>query len=162
MSVEIFLIYSQGGAITSSGMDILSHRLKTLYPSINVSTYEWNKWAEIYNKIYKLHPTTKIGLVGYSLGANATTWIASQHNLVHHKIDLLIALDPTIWSIITPLGENVKRVIAFQNMNPLDIFGHAKVVGPHVETHEVFDFHLTLDFSDKFQSTVIKEVGKLI
>ena len=80
-------------------------------------------------------------VIGYSLGANATTWISNA--VPSRSINLIVAYDPSVGSEVQPAGSNVRRLLLYHNNGP-EPFGHARIRGPQVETTETRNSHFTV------------------
>jgi len=139
--VRTYVLYGQGGSAWSYGIDKLAESLKEMDPRLQVSTHEWERWRQIANDIRKLPADTPVILIGYSLGANATTWISNA--VAPRAIDLIVAYDPSVKARVERAGSNVRRVLLYHN-NSVEPYGHARIPGPQVETTETRNSHLTL------------------
>ncbi len=160
--LHVYVIYGQGGRLMSRGMESLAQSLRKMDPRVEVSTYHWDRYKDVAKKIRELPPDAPVAVIGYSLGANATTWIA---NAVRSRtIDLIVAYDPTKWSEVQAIGGNVKRVLLYHNNGP-DPFGHARINGRQVETVETRNSHLSIDDSswlhDKTRAAIAELLGQL-
>jgi hypothetical protein len=124
----VYFIRGQGGTLTSPGV---GHMANTLGVG-TVSIYDWGQWELIIEDVAKHANEDCIRLAcGYSLGANALTWILggiTAGNVtippISCQFDAAVFLDPTWLSVLTPLqGKTLKRAIHYRNYS-LDIFGH--------------------------------------
>src|SRR6266851_8783556 len=99
------------GYAVSPGILLLAHRLEALG---DVTTYSWAAQREVTQRIANLNPNDKVVLIGYSGGGFAITEIAEDLNgNPPHKIDLLIAYDPSpTWSVRS-IGKNVAKAICY-------------------------------------------------
>ncbi len=141
--MRAYVIFGQGGRITSLGMASLANRIEAL--GITVTTHGWAYPDIVAASIRELPKSERIAIIGYSLGANATTWISNK--LAMH-IDLIVAYDPSVWSTIEPAGKNVARLLLYHNNAATNIFGMARIPGPQVETTEISMAHIAVDFSE--------------
>jgi hypothetical protein len=125
----IYFIRGQGGSITSPGIDHMAASIGIG----TVTTYNWGDWEKVREDIAKHEKEDCFRLAcGYSLGANALTWILGGVHLtstfgyspISCQFDAAVFLDPTWMSVITPLqGSTLKRAVHYRNYS-LDIFGH--------------------------------------
>jgi len=153
---QVYMLYALGGIPTSLGMVDLAGRIRNL-GDITVTGYSWDDYRAVIADIAQKPPDVPVALIGYSLGANATSWIAE--NLPQRRIALLIAYDPSIWYPVSPLGENVERAILYHN-NGIDPLGHARIEAPRLETVETWLPHVTLDFDESLHKHTLAAVER--
>lgn len=123
--IYVHLLRGQGGVYTSAGVDAMGKKIQAMAPSASVKTWNWGDWQNTLRDL-RFHKGDAVRVViGYSLGANAATWIEAAGPEL--QIDLLVALDPTVWSTMQPIHKNVKKVLLFKNDNPLNVVGLAGV-----------------------------------
>lgn len=134
MLTRVFVIYGQGGVLFSTGMSTLANKIAAGGIHRMVTTHSWKDHARILEEISKLDPTTKIVLVGYSMGANTATYIASQ---VKRVIHLMVLYDPSkglpglpAWTY--RVGKNVKKTLHYKGKSFLG-WGMAPVVGHNIQ-----------------------------
>lgn len=142
--VRVYVLYGQGGSVMARGMKTLADSLEKMDSRLQVSMHEWKTYQDVIRKIANLPPDMPVVLIGYSLGANATTWISNE--LPSRLIHLIVAYDPTVLSEVQPAGRNVKRVVLYHN-NSLEPYGHARIPGPQVETVETKNSHFSVGSS---------------
>lgn len=142
--VRVYVLYGQGGSMMARGMKALTESLQKMDSRLQVSMHEWKDHRDVVKKIANLPADMPVVLIGYSLGANATTWISNE--LPSRMIELIVAYDPTVLSEVQPAGRNVKRVLLYHN-NSLEPFGHARIQGPQVETVETKNTHFSVGSS---------------
>jgi len=136
----VYLIHGQGGKATSLGIDWMAAEINKI-KGTRVKVFDWGDWQSIVRDIYTKPVKSHIILIGYSLGANATEWIQQvlktgslQGNHIVSKlvpgysIGLLVAMDPSIWTVSVPLLSNVRHALLFHNVNPVNVVGHADLV----------------------------------
>jgi hypothetical protein len=158
-SARVYVIFGQGGTLTSTGMTRLVARLSEIR-GLTVSSHDWFKGPNvIVNSIRKLPKGEPVILIGYSLGANATTWIS--HALPNREIALAIAYDPSIHSEVLPADGNVRRMLLYHN-NGLSLWGHARIPGPQVETIEINEGHLSVDSDQQLHVRTLEAVLDII
>jgi hypothetical protein len=155
--VRTYVLYGQGGQAWSYGIDKLADNLQEMNPGLRVSTHEWEHYRQVANDIRKLPADAPVILIGYSLGANATTWISNA--VAPRAIDLIVAYDPSVKAKVERAGSNVRRVLLYHNTS-LEPYGHARIPGPQVETTETRNSHLTIGNSawlhGKTRAAVVK------
>lgn len=140
---RVYVLTGQGGRATSGGIVQLANKLaedKRLLVSIHV----WKNYNDVVRSIWTLPPGTPIIVIGYSLGANATTWISNATPL--RQIDLVVAYDPSVLTVVSPAGPNVSRLLLYHNTS-VGPYGHARIPGLQVETTETRMAHLRVDWS---------------
>lgn len=147
MTVIVETLYGLGGAATSDGIVQLDNELKSI-PGVTVRPWDETNWnAAVINA--KSRPTEKIVLIGYSMGANNVTYVAQ--NLPH--VDLLIGIQPTLWAPAADIGQNVDKVLLFNNDGPVGI---AETQGLGAR-----DYTFVPGFKGEFKHTVIREIHPL-
>ena len=67
-----------------------------LMPDVEVSTYLHQSWPTLVEDINRQAPGTRTVVVGYSLGANSSVFVANSAK----NVDLVIALQPSMLSSI--------------------------------------------------------------
>jgi hypothetical protein len=142
--VRAYVLYGQGGRYWARGILDLANSLEKMDPRLNVSVHEWKNQKDVVKDITQLPPDTPVVLIGYSLGANATTWISN--NMPGRKIDLIVAYDPSELMKVEAAGKNVVRVLLYHN-NSIEPWGHGRIRGPQVETTETRNSHLSVGSS---------------
>jgi hypothetical protein len=158
-SARVYVIFGQGGALTSTGMTRLAARLSEIR-GLTVSSHDWFKGPNIIvNSIRQLPKGEPVILIGYSLGANATTRIS--HALPNREIALAIAHDPSIHSEVFPADGNVRRMLLYHN-NSLSLWGHARIPGLQVETTEINEAHLSVDSDQQLHARTLEAVLDVI
>jgi pimeloyl-ACP methyl ester carboxylesterase len=163
---KVFIFIVLGGFIgfdgyaVSPGILLLAHRLEALG---DVTTYNWSSQRDVIQRIANLNPSDKVVLIGYSGGGFAITHIAEDLNRnPPHKIDLLIAYDPSpTWSMKS-IGKNVVKAICYCNDSPLFLgMGGAKLTGSTVEIVNISEPHPVVQFDQSLHKRTIAEVEKL-
>lgn len=140
-NVRAYVLYGQGGKTMSYGIEALAKSLEEMDPRMRVSTHVWEDYKDVAKDVRKLPSDTPVVIIGYSLGANATTWISDA--VSPRNIDLIVAYDPSVRAEVKPAGSNVRRLLLYHN-NSAEPFGHARIRGPQVETTETRNSHFTL------------------
>jgi hypothetical protein len=137
-----YVIYGQGGYLTSGGMAALAQKIAAA--GAVVTTHRWIDWQQVRNEING--QTGKVAIVGYSLGANAATWIVSGvigMSGIKRRADLVILYDPTARSYVSPIGKNVGKALFYHGRVSF-LWGGALVPGAErIDTwtpHEFLDW----------------------
>ena len=132
--------------------------LKTM-PDVEVSTYLHQSWPSLVEDIDRQAPGTHTVVVGYSLGANSSVFVANKVKYV----DLIIALQPSMLSWNPPVTGKVGRMIEIYNPNPWMTFGgmgSKKLIGENIEYIANYDSHPGAQFNSEFRSLVKSEIAK--
>jgi len=146
------------GPAAAPGLVELVDELKTM-PDVEVRTYLHQSWPSLVGEIDRQPPGTHTVIVGYSLGANSSVFVANKAKYV----DLIIALQPSMFSWNPPVTGNVGRMIEIYNPNPWMTFGGMgsnKLSGPNIEYIANNDSHPGAQFNSEFRSLVKTEVAK--
>ena len=147
------------GPAAAPGLVELVDELKTM-PDVEVRTYLHQSWPSLVGDIDRQPPGTHTVIVGYSLGANSSVFVANKAKYV----DLIIALQPSMFSWNPPVTGKVGRMIEIYNPNPWMTFGgmgSKKLFGPNIEYIANNDSHPEAQFNPEFRSLVKTEVAKL-
>ena len=131
-----------------------------MMPDVEVRTYLHQSWPYLVEDIDHQPPGTHTVVVGYSLGANSSVFVANKAKYV----DLIVALQPSMFSWNPSVTGNVGRMIEIYNPNPLMTFGGMgsnKLAGPNIEYIANNDSHPGAQFNSEFRSLVKTEVAKL-
>ena len=107
----VILIEGLGGRPTSRGIVSLQNELAVIPNTIVPAPIAQHSWRYAVNLIQQQEPGTKVILVGYSLGANNSTYVAKSVN----HVDELIAIQASVWGRAVAIGENVDRAIEIYN-----------------------------------------------
>src|SRR5262249_31390739 len=105
-------------------------------------------------------PGTRTVVVGYSLGANSSVFVANKAKY----IDVIIALQPSMLSWNPEVTGRVGRMIEVYNPNPVMTFGgmgSKKLIGPNIEYIENNDSHPGAQFSSEFRTLVKSEINRV-
>lgn len=147
------------GPFLAAGLVELVAELK-LMPDVEVRTYLHQHWPALVDDLNHLPKGTPTLVVGYSLGANATVFVA---NKVDH-IDSIIALQPSMLSWNPDLTGKVGRIVEIYNPRPeetLGGMGSKKLVGDNIEYIANDDSHMGTQFSSDFRDLVKSEIARL-
>jgi hypothetical protein len=154
--LRAFVLYGQGGLLTSFGMVGLANQIAAL--GVNVTRHNWDDTNNIIATVKKLDPDEPLVLAGFSLGAGVLTWVSNA--LPKRRFDLLVAYDPSRWQQQHPPGPNVGRMLVYHNTQ-WDLWGNAKIPGKQVETTEVSTFHLAVQFDSALHAKTIEAIKKV-
>jgi hypothetical protein len=152
------VLWPMFGPTAAPGLIELVAELKMM-PDVEVSTYLHQSWPSLVEDIDRQAPGTHTVVVGYSLGANSSVFVA---NTVKY-VDLIIALQPSMLSWNPPVTGKVGRMIEFYNPNPWMTFGgmgSKKLIGENIEYIANYDSHPGAQFNSDFRSLVKSEIAK--
>jgi hypothetical protein len=158
--VQVYMMYGQGGLVTSRGFLSLSRQIRRLDRSrIHIELLNWRWHANLVRKIQRDPRSKSIIIIGYSLGANATTWVSNQ--LLWRRFDLMVAYDPSIYAPTRPALLNVSRMLVYHNNGP-SVFGHAYIRGFNVETTEISMPHLEVENNQPLHNLTLDAVNRVL
>jgi hypothetical protein len=152
------VLWPMFGPTAAPGLVELVAELKMM-PDVEVRTYLHQSWPSLVGDIDQQPSGTHTVVVGYSLGANSSVFVANKAKYV----DLIIALQPSMLSWNPPVTGNVGRMIEIYNPNPWMTFGgmgSKKLSGPNIEYIANNDSHPGAQFNSEFRSLVKTEVAK--
>src|SRR3974390_756402 len=153
------VLWPMFGPLPAIGLVELVAELK-LMPDVEVNTYLHQNWPSLVEDIERQPPGTRTVVVGYSLGANSSVFVANKAKY----IDLIVALQPSMLSWNPSVTGNVGRMIEIYNPTPWMTFGgmgSKKLVGPNIEYIANNDSHPGAQFNPVFRNLVKTEVAKL-
>jgi hypothetical protein len=153
------VLWPMFGPAPAIGLVELVAELK-LMPDVEVSTYLHQSWPSLVEDIDRQAPGTHTVVIGYSLGANSSVFVANSAKYV----DLIIALQPSMLSWNPPVTGKVGRMIEIYNPNPLMTFGgmgSKKLIGENIEYIANYDSHLGAQFNSEFRSLVRSEIARV-
>jgi hypothetical protein len=152
------VLWPMFGPAPAVGLVELVAELKMM-PDVEVSTYLHQSWPSLVQDIDRQPPGTRTVVVGYSLGANSSVFVANQAK----HVDLIVALQPSMLSWNPPVTGNVGRMIEIYNPNPWMTFGgmgSKKLVGQNIEYIANNDSHPGAQFNFEFRQLVKSEIAK--
>jgi hypothetical protein len=152
------VLWPMGGPLPAIGLVELAAELRMI-PDVEVKTYLHQEWPTLVDDIATQPPGTRTVVVGYSLGANASVFVANKSKYV----DLIIALQPSMLSWDPPLTGKVGRMIEVYNPNPwmtMGGMGSRKLIGDNIEYIENNDSHPGAQFNSDFRNLVKTEITK--
>ena len=152
------VLWPMFGPLPAPGLVELVAELKMM-PDVEVNTYVHQAWPSLVDDIEHQPPGTHTVVVGYSLGANSSVYVAN-----HSKyIDVIVALQPSQLSWDPPVTGKVGRMIEIYNPNPWMTFGgmgSRKLEGPNIEYIANNDSHPGAQFNSQFRHLVKSEIAK--
>ena len=153
------VLWPMFGPFPAPGLVELVAELRMM-PDVEVRTYLHQWWPSLVEDINHQPPGTRTIVVGYSLGANSSVFVANKAKYV----DLIVALQPSMFSWNPSVTGNVGRMVEIYNPNRWMTFGGMgsnKLAGPNIEYIANNDSHPGAQFNSEFRSLVKTEVAKL-
>jgi hypothetical protein len=154
------VLWPMFGPLPAIGLVELVAELKMM-PDVEVETYVHQAWPSLVEDLDNQPAGTRTIVIGYSLGANATSSVV---NTARH-VDEVIALQPSLLSWNPDIkGGTYGRFIEIYNPNPWETFGgmgSKKLTGPNIEYIANNDSHPGAQFSSQFRDLVKTEVTRL-
>lgn len=155
----VAVLWPMFGPLPAIGLAELVAELKFL-PDVEVRTYLHQEWPSLVEDIDRLPAGTRTVVVGYSLGANSSVFVANKSKY----IDVIIALQPSMLSWNPSVTGRVGRMIEIYNPNPWMTFGgmgSKKLIGPNIEYIANNDSHPGAQFNSEFRNLVKSEIGRV-
>jgi hypothetical protein len=153
------VLWPMFGPLPAIGLVELVAELKMM-PDVEVSTYLHQNWPSLVEDIERQPPGTRTVVVGYSLGANSSVFVANKANYV----DVIIALQPSMLSWNPAVTGRVGRMIEIYNPDPSMTFGgmgSKRLIGPNIEYIANNDSHPGAQFSSDFRNLVKSEIARV-
>ena len=147
------------GPLPAPGLVELVAELRMM-PDVEVRTYVHQSWPSLVEDIDHQPPGTRTIVVGYSLGANSSVFVANKAKYV----DLIVALQPSMFSWNPSVTGTVGRMVEIYNPNRWMTFGGMgsnKLAGPNIEYIANNDSHPGAQFNSGFRNLVKTEVARL-
>lgn len=155
----VAVLWPMFGPLPAIGLVELVAELKML-PDVEVETYVHQAWPSLVDDLDRQPPGTHTVVIGYSLGANSSVFVANNAKYV----DLIIALQPSMLSWNPPLtAGKVGRMIEIYNPDPWLTWGgmgSKKLDGDNIEYIENNDSHPGAQFNSQFRSLAKSEIAK--
>ncbi len=155
----VAVLWPMFGPLPAIGLVELVGELKFM-PDVEVHTYLHQEWPSLVEDIDRLPAGTRTVVVGYSLGANSTVFVANKSKY----IDAIIALQPSMLSWNPNVTGRVGRMIEVYNPNPWMTFGgmgSKKLIGPNIEYIANNDSHPGAQFNSEFRNLVKSEISRV-
>ena len=152
------VLWPMFGPVPAIGLVELVAELKMM-PDVEVSTYLHQSWPSLVQDIDRQPPGTHTVVIGYSLGANSSVFVANTAK----RVNLIIALQPSMLSWNPAVKGNVDRMIEIYNPDPSMTFGgmgSKKLVGEHIEYIANRDSHPGAQFNWEFRQLAKSEIAK--
>ena len=153
------VLWPMFGPLPAIGLVELVAELKFM-PDVEVKTYLHQEWPALVDDIERQPAGTRTVVVGYSLGANSSVFVANKANYV----DVIIALQPSMLSWNPAVTGRVGRMIEVYNPDPAMTFGgmgSKKLIGPNIEYIANNDSHPGAQFSPEFRNLVKSEIARV-
>jgi hypothetical protein len=153
------VLWPMFGPLPAIGLVELVGELKLL-PDVEVKTYLHQEWPALVDDLERQPAGTRTVVVGYSLGANSSVFVANKAKYV----DVIIALQPSMLSWNPAVTGRVGRMIEIYNPNPWMTFGgmgSKKLIGPNIEYIANNDSHPGAQFSSDFRNVVKSEIARV-
>jgi pimeloyl-ACP methyl ester carboxylesterase len=160
---RVYVIFGQGGSLFSGGMVSLAERMRRQGYDV-VTDFSWKYPDKIVSDIRhtrRKDPDRKVALIGFSMGANCTTWVADSGV----AIDLLVAYDPSAgllwWKAYPPsvIAGNVKKAYCYQQVGP-EIVGRGVIRG-NVTVVETVSPHLFVQSDERLHDITLRALERL-
>ena len=155
----VVLLEGLGGRVSSPGIVSLQEELSVIPNTIVALPLAQHNWRDAVKLIKQQRPETKIVLIGYSLGANNSTYVAK--NVKH--VDELIAIQASVWGPAKVLEGNVDKAIEIYNPKFWRTagLGARRLGGIHFSYIANRDSHFYADDDPNVHNFVFNEVIKL-
>ena len=153
------VLWPMFGPLPAPGLVELVAELRMM-PDVEVRTYVHQSWPSLVEDIDHQPPGTRTIVVGYSLGANSSVFVANKAKYV----DLIVALQPSMFSWNPSVTGTVGRMVEIYNPNRWMTFGGMgsnKLAGPNIEYIANNDSHPGAQFNSGFRNLVKTEVARL-
>jgi len=155
----VAVLWPMFGPLPAIGLVELVAELKFM-PDVEVRTYLHQEWPSLVEDIDRLPAGTRTVVVGYSLGANSSVFVANKSKY----IDVIIALQPSMLSWNPNVTGRVGRMIEIYNPNTWMTFGgmgSKKLIGPNIEYIANNDSHPGAQFNSEFRNLVKSEISRV-
>ena len=164
-AVHVEFLEGLGDDFTSPGVLAMAAQVRKLGANFSATVRHWYQWRDAAAALKAAPASNARAVVGYSNGGSEVTGVSD----AGFPLDLLIALDPTIWLACSPLHVNVKQAICFHNINPASSFppvGHASLTTAadfkgRLRTIDTWDLHMNVDTDPVIQAVVLAAIKQL-
>ena len=155
------VLWPMFGPLPAIGLVELTAEIKNM-PDVEVHTYLHQEWPDLVRDMSRLPEGTHTIVIGYSLGANATSWVVNKSKYV----DLVIALQPSVFSWNPVITGRAGRIIEVYNPNTWETFGgmgskKLEWSAGNIEFMPNHDSHPGAQFNTDFRNMVKTEVAKM-
>lgn len=166
MSVYISAGLGLGNSLTSGGFLDTVAAIRSKYPQVECHTYNNGYMNSAITKLRSLPMSTRIILLGYSWGADNTSIIASRLG----RVDMIYALQPSVYYPTTPIGPNVLEATCVYNPNWFETFGlgfeRFKLASGNTKTKfnliTTSDSHPSVQYDLKYRQQILDGVGRVV
>ncbi len=155
----VVLLEGLGGRTTSHGIVSLQKELSAIANTRVPFPLSQHNWRDAVKIIQQQKPGTKIVVIGYSLGANNSTYVTK--NVKH--VNELIAIQASVWGQSTAIGENVDRAIEIYNPKFWRTagLGAKRLAGVHFSYITNGDSHFYADNDPQVHKFILNEVQNI-
>jgi hypothetical protein len=155
------VLWPMFGPLPAIGLVELTAEIRTM-PDVEVHTYLHQEWPDLVKDMSNLPEGTRTIVIGYSLGANATSWVVNKSKYV----DLVIALQPSMLSWNPTITGRAGRFIEVYNPNAWMTFGgmgskKLEWQNGNIEYIANNDSHPGAQFNLDFRNLVKTEIAKM-
>lgn len=155
------VLWPMFGPLPAIGLVELTAEIRMM-PDVEVHTYLHQEWPDLVKDMSHLPEGTRTIVIGYSLGANATSWVVNKSKYV----DLVIALQPSMLSWNPTITGHAGRIIEVYNPNVWQTFGgmgskKLEWTAGNIEYMPNNDSHPGAQFNPEFRSLVKTEIAKM-
>jgi hypothetical protein len=155
------VLWPMYGPLPAIGLVELTAEIRTM-PDVEVHTYLHQEWPDLVRDMSHLPEGTRTIVIGYSLGANATSWVVNKSKYV----DLVIALQPSMLSWNPTITGHAGRIVEVYNPNPWMTFGgmgskKLEWTAGNIEFMPNNDSHPGAQFNLEFRNMVKTEIAKM-
>jgi hypothetical protein len=155
------VLWPMFGPLPAIGLVELTAEIRAM-PDVEVHTYLHQEWPDLVKDMSNLPEGTRTIVIGYSLGANATSWVVNKSKYV----DLVIALQPSMLSWNPTITGRAGRFIEVYNPNAWMTFGgmgskKLEWQNGNIEYIANNDSHPGAQFNLDFRNLVKTEIAKM-
>jgi hypothetical protein len=155
------VLWPMFGPLPAIGLVELTAEIRMM-PNVEVHTYLHQEWPDLVKDMSQLPEGTRTIVIGYSLGANATSWVVNKSKYV----DLVIALQPSMLSWNPTITGHAGRIVEVYNPTVWQTFGgmgskKLEWTAGNIEFMPNSDSHPGAQFNPEFRSMVKTEIAKM-
>jgi hypothetical protein len=155
------VLWPMFGPLPAIGLVELTGEIKMM-PNVEVHTYLHQEWPDLVKDMSQLPEGTRTIVIGYSLGANATSWVVNKSKYV----DLVIALQPSMLSWNPTITGHAGRIVEVYNPTVWQTFGgmgskKLEWTAGKIEFMPNNDSHPGAQFNPEFRSMVKTEIARM-
>jgi hypothetical protein len=155
------VLWPMFGPLPAIGLVELTAEIRMM-PNVEVHTYLHQEWPDLVKDMSQLPEGTRTIVIGYSLGANATSWVVNKSKYV----DLVIALQPSMLSWNPTITGRAGRIVEVYNPTVWQTFGgmgskKLEWTAGKIEYMPNNDSHPGAQFNPEFRSMVKTEIARM-